>query len=130
MNDQDRDTAEAIFGELLYSYSRADALADGVLVDITERTTRAGIRYPAACTAAVWALIDCVPEDDADTLAGVVADSRLAEVLNAMLAAIRRGGTRGADRVAFETLGIELYAVCGPGDTAAPVITIMLQGED
>jgi len=33
MNDQDRDTAEAIFGELLYSYSRADAIRDGVLVD-------------------------------------------------------------------------------------------------
>ena len=53
---------------------------------------------------------------------------RLAEVLRAMLAAIRRA--RGTDRVTFEALGEQLYAVCGPGDTSAPVITIMREGED
>jgi len=50
MNDQDRDTSEAIFGELLYSYTRADAIRDGVLADITERAKRTGIhsrRYEA-----------------------------------------------------------------------------------
>lgn len=130
MNDQDRNTAEAIFGELIYSYSRAQALADGVLVDITERAKRAGIRYPTACTAGLWALIDCVPESTTDTLAGIVADSRLAEVLLAMLAAIRKGGTRGVDRVEFSALGAALWAQCGSGDTAAPVITVMLIGED
>ena len=116
--------------DLIYSYTRADALTDGVLVDVSERAKRAGIKHPTACTAGVWALIDCVPASDADTLAGVVADARLAEVLTAMLAAIRRGGARGTDRVAFELLGAALWAQCGPGDTDASVITIMLKGED
>jgi hypothetical protein len=45
-----------------------------------------------------------------------------------MLAAIRQA--RGTDRVTFQVLGAALWAQCGPGDTAEPVITIMMQGED
>ena len=126
MNDETM--TREIFGELIYSYSRAEALADGLLVDITERAKRAGIRYPTACTAGVWSLIDCLSESDTDTLAGVVADVRLAEVLRAMLAAIRTA--RGTDRVVFEALGSECWAHCGPGDAGEPVITLMLIGED
>ena len=128
MNDET--LISEIFGGEIYSYTRAQAIEDGVLVDVSERAKRAGIRYPTACTAGVWALIDCLPESTTDTLAGVVADTRLAEVLSAMLSAIRRGGVRGTDRVTFEALGAALWAQCGPGDTDAPVITIMMQGED
>ena len=128
MNPNDETLTRELFGDLIYSYTRAEALADGVLIDVTERARRAGIKYPTACTAGVWALIDCVPGNDADTLAGVVADVRLAEVLRAMLAAIRQA--RGTDRVTFEALGAALWAHCGPGDTDAPVITVMLEGED
>ena len=128
MNQNDENMAGEIFGDLICCYTRAEALADGVLVDVSERAKRAGMKYPTACTAGVWALIDCLPENDTDMLAGIVADARLAEVLRAMLAAIRRA--RGTDRVTFEALGAALWAQCGPGDTAAPVITIMLEGED
>ena len=44
------------------------------------------------------------------------------------MAAIRQA--RGTDRVTFAALGANLWAQCGPGDTAEPVITIMLEGED
>ena len=127
MNDETM--ARELFGELITSYSRAQALADGVLVDVSERAKRAGIRYPTACTHGVWALIDCLPESTTDTLAGIVRDVRLDEVLRVLLAAIRaaRGTT---DRVMFAALGANLWAQCGPGDTAAPVITIMREGED
>ena len=114
--------------DLICSYTRAEALADGVLIDVSERAQRAGIQYPTACTAGVWSLIECLPANDTDTLAGVVAAVRLAEVLTAMRAAIR--AARGTDRVAFQALGAALWAQCGPGDTAAPVITVMLEGED
>ena len=130
MNQNDETMAAEIFGELIYSYSRAQALADGMLVDVSERAKRAGIKYPTACTHGVWSLIDCLPASDTDTLAGIVRDVRTEEVLSAMLAAIRRGGTRGTDRVEFAALGANLWAHCGPGDTAEPVITIMLEGED
>ncbi len=114
--------------DLIYSYTREQALADGVLVDLTERAHRAGIKYPTACTASVCALIDCIPDSDTDELAGIVRDVRAEAVLREMLAAIHQA--RGTDRVTFEALGAALWAQCGPGDTAAPVITIMRQGED
>ncbi len=114
--------------DLIYSYTRAQALADGVLMDVSERARRAGIRYPTACTAGVWALIDCLPASETDTLAGIVRDVRLDQVLAAMLSAIRRA--RGTDRVTFAALGAALWAQCGPGDAAAPCITVMLEGED
>ncbi len=126
MNDETL-TCE-IFGDLIYSYSRAQALADGVLVDVSGRAQRAGIRYPTACTHGVWALIDCLPESTTDTLAGIVRDVRAEEVLRVMLAAIRQA--RGTDRVHFVALGAALWVQCGPGDTDAPVITIMREGED
>jgi hypothetical protein len=53
---------------------------------------------------------------------------RISAVLSAMLEAIR--SARGTDRVIFRALGADLWAQCGPGDDAAPVITIMLRGED
>ena len=125
MNTNDETMASEIFGEPICCYSRAQALADGVLVDVSERAQRAGIKYPTACTAAVWALIGTVPES-----CSAEESVRLAEVLREMLTAIRRGGTRGTDRVHFVALGCALWAQCGPGDTAAPVLTIMREGED
>ena len=123
MNSNDESMAAEIFGDLIYSYSRAQAIEDGVLMDVSERAMRAGIKYPTACTHGVWALIGTVPES-----CSVDESVRLAAVLTALLAAIRQA--RGTDRVEFEALGERLYAVCGPGDTAAPVITVMLEGED
>ena len=40
--------------DLLYAYTRAQALADGVLVDVTTTAQEAGIKYPVALTRAVW----------------------------------------------------------------------------
>ena len=128
MNPNDADLTHELFGEPIYSYSRAQALTDGVLVDVSERARCHGIKYPTACTHGVWALIDCLPESDTDTLAGIVRDVRAEEVLRVMLAATRQA--RGTDRVTFEALGASLWAQCGPGDTDAPVITILREGED
>ena len=125
MNTNDANLSHEIFGEPICCYSRAQAIEDSVLIDVSERARRAGIRYPTACTAGVWALIGTMPES-----CTVDESVRLAEVLAALLAAIRRGGVRGTDRVHFVALGERLYAVCGPRDTEAPVITIMAEGED
>ena len=126
MNDETM--ARELFGELIYSYTRAQALADGVLVDVSAHAHRAGIKYPTACTASVWSLIDCIANSDSDELAGIVRGVRADAVLRELLAAIRKA--RGTDRVHFQALGAALWAQCGPGDTAAPVITIMREGED
>ena len=113
--------------DLIYSYTRSQALADGVLVDLSERARCCGIQYPTACTAGLWALIQAAPEPDRD-MHDVAEAVRISAVLSAMLEAIRKA--RGTDRVEFRALGAELWAQCGPGDHGEPVITVMMQGED
>jgi hypothetical protein len=41
-------------GDLVHRYTRADALRDGVLIDVTETAREAGIRWPVALTCAAW----------------------------------------------------------------------------
>jgi hypothetical protein len=38
----------------IHSYTRADALRDGVLIDVSPAAREAGIRYPVALTRAAW----------------------------------------------------------------------------
>ena len=45
---------EEIFGPVISEYSRAQAIEDGVLVDVSETAREAGIRFPLALTRAVW----------------------------------------------------------------------------
>jgi hypothetical protein len=52
MND-DHDLRD-LFGEVIHAYTRADALADGVLIDVSQTAHEAGIRYPVALTRAAW----------------------------------------------------------------------------
>ena len=127
MNTNDADLTREIFSEPIYSYTRAQALTDGVLVDVSERARCHGIKYPTACTHGVQALIEAI-EDPHPTLRHVQVLGRTDALLVAMLAAIRQA--RGTDRVEFEALGANLWAQCGPGDSTAPVITILREGED
>ena len=47
--------------DLIHRYTRADAIRDGVLIDVSAVAQQAGIRYPVALTAAVWAECVAVP---------------------------------------------------------------------
>lgn len=109
--------------EMLSSYSRADALADGVLVDVTAEARAVGVTCPVALTAGVF---DALGADDREQLARAVVALRVA-------AGLARGCD--TDRVDFHLRGrdgewVRLWALCGPGDTAEGVITVMLEGED
>ena len=53
------------FGEVISVYTRAQALADGVLIDAGPMACESGFRWPTAITAGAWA--DCVAWDDADS---------------------------------------------------------------
>ena len=126
--------------EIIYAYTRAQAIEDGVLVDVSETAREAGFVYPVAMTAAAWA--DCVAWSDEDTKRQVPQDEfgRLWDVLwmVKMVAKAAAEGLKSSIRsTAYPGGGnghqprlTQLKMVCGPGDTPEPVITIMLPDED
>lgn len=124
-----------------YSYSRAAALDDGVLIDVSEAAQEAGIRLPVAITESAWA--DCVQWSDADTAERKVhqdESGRLWDVVWMMRMGIQENPN--AECVKFSLYRVSrsgtsrqpqhvlLKAILGPGDDGEPVITIMMPDED
>ena len=56
--DKSQQTLTDIFGPVISSYSRAQAIEDGVLIDVSEMAREAGFKHPVALTSAAWE--DCV----------------------------------------------------------------------
>ena len=61
------ETLEETYGEVISSYSREQALEDGVLVDLTEWASSTkgfmgGFTCPVAVTQALWADIEAIPK--------------------------------------------------------------------
>ncbi len=122
--------------DLIHRYTRADALRDGVLIDVSATAREAGFKYPVALTAAAWVKCVTVPsavlcQDEA---------GRLWDVLT-MLRCAARGPDGGAAEVRFGVHVrndnrdrtpplVRLKALCGPGDQGEPVITVMMPEED
>lgn len=148
-----RDAASELFGEVVYAYTRADAMADGVLVDVGAATDEAGkkvlsmFKWPVAMSRAAYEATVCdggtwVPDGNGDEElilpTGQSPTGRLWDVGCLLLNAIRT--SEDGDMVEFSVLvdvngdgkhkQVDLYSVCGPGDHGEPVVTIMLQGED
>jgi hypothetical protein len=121
--------------DFIHRYSRADAIRDGVLIDVSAVAGEAGFRVPVAVTAAVWAECVAVPS-------GVVCQDekeRLWDVLWMLRCAIGRGGSGSEVRFSVHVRNdnregspplVRLKAACGPGDTGEPVITVMLPDEN
>lgn len=119
--------------DYVFVYTRAQAIEDGVLRDISPLAQEAGFRVPVAISHAAWS--ECVavaPDDVAQDETG-----RLWDVLQCLRFAARqlcgerllhfqvlvaRGGMR--------PLPVRLKALCGPGDDGEAVITILLPDED
>ena len=122
--------------DLVFSYSRRQALKDGVLVDVSEMAREAGFRYPVAVTRAVWDGV--VTPDDESRALGQSEAGRLWDVLTVLRVAIRR--SKGpAQILEFQVLvadretslrTVTLKAVCGPDDDWSPCIAVMLPQED
>jgi hypothetical protein len=123
-----KDGSEILFGEVIFSYTRAQAIADRVLIDVTPTALKAGFRFPVAVTAALMAALDMIPQQYSHE----DIEGRLWDVLWMASLAARRAKP-GCSRIAFEViLHIEgtrrkyqtLILDIGPGDTSDPVITI------
>lgn len=129
--------ADDFWGEVIHRYTRAQAIADGVLVDVSEMAAEAGFRYPVAMTQALHA--EAVAWDKRNT-AYQDEEGRLWDVL--IMAAHYGRQSPGTDRTTAKVLRIpntrratvprelEFTVHIGPGDTIDPVITLMLTTED
>lgn len=119
-------TTDDLFGEVIFSYTRAQAIADGVLVDLSAiDAIKQHWKLPFACTAAVWAIVEPALEGDGQDVNGIFHD--VSTVAKLVL-------SPDAQEVRFNvTIGRTSHALklhIGPGDTAAPVLTLMLPNED
>ena len=119
--------------EIISVYTRADALADGLLIDVTETAKEAGIRWPVAVTSALWTEI--VPNECDSTHHGQSKEGRLWDVLWLFRCeAVRTSGSRMTYPVLMVENGkhktVTIKALVHPGDSGEPVITLMLEDED
>jgi len=134
-------TAESFYGNVISTYSRAQAIEDGVLIDPGSMAREAGFKWPVALTTDAWA--ECVVWADDDSKQQVHQDQsgRLWDVLYMASHAIRTSNNSG-DRILFQLYRvprdgqsmeaelITLRLIVGPGDSGEPVITILLPHED
>ena len=123
------------FGPVIYSYTRAQAVADGVQVEVTKTAKEAGISFPVFLTRTVFDAYVAVREG----VTGQDEAGRLWDVIWMLRFAILR--SRGGDRVPVALYVrndnrraklVKLIAQCGPldMDDPAPAITVMLPEDD
>ncbi|WKZ86293.1 hypothetical protein N5B55_04905 [Ralstonia pickettii] len=127
----------------IYRYTRAQAIADGVLIDVTAEAKNLGFVFPVAITEAAYgAAVLWTAEDMARKPGqGQSTTGRLHDVLFMLHHAIITAQV--TDTLMFYVLVIprdqshqtdpvrmKLKAVVGPGDNGEGVITIMLPDED
>jgi hypothetical protein len=117
----------------IHSYTREQALEDGVLVDITLMANRAGFPYPVAVTSSVWGLVV-----QAAVAKGKSIHCRLWDLLMALKAAVKyqsAGGDRIRFPMIFDSRPVEeyrvenLWAMIQMGNDSKPVVTIMQESE-
>jgi hypothetical protein len=130
----ERHPGEPLFtsGDLIHSYSRAQAIADGVLVDVTSWASATtgfsgGFCIPVALTAAVWADVEAIPV----RFQGVQDIRGRGHDLLFMAAVAARKAPRRSNLLFQVLLDVgrtrrQTYRlVVGPDDAGEPVVTIM-----
>jgi len=130
-----------IFGPPISVYTRAQAIDDGHLVDVSERAREAGFSIPVAMTRTVWERLVALPkgyhgwQDESGRLWDVV-----------WMAADAARRNRNRDRVPYCVLVRDIrqdgqdsgrpprrhwpILAIGGGDAGEPVITIMFPSDD
>ena len=142
------DAMREFFGEPIHVYTRAQAIEDGQLIDVSTTAREAGIVWPVALTSAAWA--DCVEWTDATEArkgyTGQSESGRLWDVIWMLSLAVRGALRRGLDasrQPLFYTLlrtpaagrgvmprKVIMKYMVGRGDDGRPCITVMLPNED
>lgn len=129
-----------LFGETIYTYTRAQAIDDGELIDVTEIANEAGLKVPVALTREVWDAYVSWDESDTNNQTYQDESGRLWDVVWMLrMASHRYKNTSTAlyelfvvprDGRSFRPKKVQLKAVISGGDHGEPVITVMLPNED
>lgn len=130
----DRIPADPFWGVPIHTYTRDEAMADGVLFDVTETAREAGFRAPVALTASVWAGVNNL--SGRYVSAEHSPEGRLWDLLFMAAHAARRRANRNTNSFVYALVmpvgdGNNYRAKChvGPGDGGEPVVTIMRPDE-
>lgn len=132
------------FGPVISSYTRAQALADGVIVDAGEMAREAGFKIPVAISRALWTDAVEWTEEDAKLYGGLQDQTgRLWDVLWMAGIAARSVAPDSDDSLVFfwihrvkkgrKNAGatkLQIKMELHGDDDGKPVITLMLPGED
>lgn len=121
---------------MLHTYTRAQSIAEGKLLDISDQAYTFGFRVPVAISKAAWS--DTVQWDHG----GVQdEDGRLADVLSMGVASVKGPAEHNAntrnytvyrtpnESGAQEAEEAHLRIACTAGDQGEPVVTIMCHDE-
>ena len=121
---------------VIFSYTRQEALSDGVLVDLSDLAREAGFRWPLAATSRLYheylvPMITLVYE-------GQSTIGRVWDLLNVLKYDTNQAKPNSSIRftVLFvmspgtRPVPIDIVATVGPGDSGEPVITCLLPDED
>ena len=121
---------------MVFAYTRAQAIADGLLVDVSDMAQEAGFLLPVAVTQNLWADIQDFAEGSGQDVKG-----RLWDVLTmgrfAIAQAVAWGGGDTAELLYNLLLprpgypaGYTVKSVIGPGDDGKAALTLMRPDED
>lgn len=124
--------------DVIHTYTRDDAIQDGVLVDVSQSAREAGFRIPVAMTARAWS--ECVAWPETESLCQDES-GRLWDVVFMAAAAARTAARRGeGNRTSFDLVVVprggrspvptRLVLHVGPGDAGEAVATLMFPDED
>ena len=123
--------------DIIFSYTRAQAIADGVLHDVTNTAKDCGFRIPVAVTDTIWSRWIEVDNRPELLEVGQSTDARLRDLLVVLWCCIHKlPKDARTERLTFtvrflvdaEDETVEealLTADCGPGDEGEPVITVL-----
>lgn len=121
--------------DVIFTYTRAQAIEDGVLIAIDPKLSReAGFNVGVAVSEAAWR--DCVAWSRDDTDRTGIPQDEVGRLWDVLWMASRSARRQEGSMIAFTVLRVplstqtgspqpvELIAHIGPGDNSEPVITI------
>ena len=114
---------EDVFGPVISVYTRAQAHADGVLIDVSDSEGASLFKFPVSITAALHSELSRGAGIEIDTY-----NARLWDVCYMAVIASKRSARHSDDSDVFFTVrvgkrNLRLWGNCGPDDDGAPVMT-------